>query len=576
MNTMQALVKLSFTQISKKYYNSFQKDLKKAGEINRDILREILRANKESEYGKKYNFENLNGTEDYKRLVPITDYSDYEKYIERSAKGEKNILTSDSVEFFSLSSGTTGSQKLIPVTSNSRARANGYMNFLNQGLIYNGIPEAKKGGRGLFLMSMPKPTMITSGGIPAGAGTSEGIKAAKRILPYMWVSPIEVLEIPEQKTANYLHALFALKDRELSYIASPFPSNIVQLFGVIEENSEQIVKDIAMGTINKSLNLEPKTRAILEKKLKPNVKRASELEKELSKGMEGVVSRIWPKINYVSCVAGGAFSIYVKKLRYFIGNLPIFSSVYAASEALIGMAVKPNDVSYVIIPKTAYFEFIPLNKMDLSNPDTLDLDELKIGESYEIIITNFSGLYRYRLGDVVKVVDYYGKCPVIEFLYRKGQLLNLVAEKTTESAVHHSIMTSREKWGVELVDYTAIQDLSETVGCYKFYVEVNNPIEFMQRVEMNRVILEEAIREANPTYRVAQKAGRIAPLKLEVVATETFLKLKNELIKKGASINQVKVPRVINDEGLISILDEGSENLRKTYKSQSKQLVLAT
>lgn len=576
MNTMQALVKLSFTQISKKYYNSFQKDLKKAGEINRDILREILRVNKESEYGKKYNFENLNGTEDYKRLVPITDYSDYEEYIERSAKGEKNILTSDSVEFFSLSSGTTGSQKLIPVTSNSRARANGYMNFLNQGLIYNGIPEAKKGGRGLFLMSMPKPTMITSGGIPAGAGTSEGIKAAKRILPYMWVSPIEVLEIHEQKTANYLHALFALKDRELSYIASPFPSNIVQLFGVIEENSEQIVKDIAMGTINKSLNLEPKTRAILEKKLKPNVKRASELEKELSKGMEGVVSRIWPKINYVSCVAGGAFSIYVKKLRYFIGNLPIFSSVYAASEALIGMAVKPNDVTYVIIPKTAYFEFIPLNKMDLSNPDTLDLDELKIGESYEIIITNFSGLYRYRLGDVVKVVDYYGKSPVIEFLYRKGQLLNLVAEKTTESAVHHSIMTSREKWGVELVDYTAIQDLSETVGCYKFYVEVNNPIEFMQRVEMNRVILEEAIREANPTYRVAQKAGRIAPLKLEVVATETFLKLKNELIKKGASINQVKVPRVINDEGLISILDEGSENLRKTYKSQSKQLVLAT
>jgi hypothetical protein len=60
-------------------------------------------------------------------------------------------------------------------------------------------------------------------------------------------------------------------------------------------------------------------------------------------------------------------------------------------------------------------------------------------------------------------------------------------------------------------------------------VEVNSPGEFMQKIEMNRVILEEAIREANPTYKVAQKAGRIGPLKLEVVVTETFLKLKNEL-----------------------------------------------
>lgn len=84
-----------------------------------------------------------------------------------------------------------------------------------------------------------------------------------------------------------------------------------------------------------------------------------------------------------------------------------------------------------------------------------------------------------------------------------------------------------------------------------------------------RMILEEAIRKANPTYMVAQKAGRIAPLKLEVVVAGTFKKLKDELIKKGASSNQVKVPRVINDEKLISILDEGCNSLKETYKNQS-------
>ncbi|MGY0373177.1 GH3 family domain-containing protein [Clostridium sp. JNZ J1-5] len=57
--------------MSKKYYNSFQRDLKKDDEINRDILRETLSVNKESKYGKKYNFENINEIKDYKRLVSI-------------------------------------------------------------------------------------------------------------------------------------------------------------------------------------------------------------------------------------------------------------------------------------------------------------------------------------------------------------------------------------------------------------------------------------------------------------------------------------------------------------------------
>ena len=48
--------------------------------------------------------------------MPITDYSAYEQYINEMLKGEKNILISDEVEYFGHTSGTTGKQKLIPVT----------------------------------------------------------------------------------------------------------------------------------------------------------------------------------------------------------------------------------------------------------------------------------------------------------------------------------------------------------------------------------------------------------------------------------------------------------------------------
>jgi hypothetical protein len=35
-----------------------------------------------------------------------------------------------------------------------------------------------------------------------------------------------------------------------------------------------------------------------------------------------------------------------------------------------------------------------------------------------MVITNASGLYRYRFGDVVKVVGHHNTCPVVEFQYR--------------------------------------------------------------------------------------------------------------------------------------------------------------
>ena len=51
-------------------------------------------------------------------------------------------------------------------------------------------------------------------------------------------------------------------------------------------------------------------------------------------------------------------------------------------------------------------------------PETLLIDELKEGESYELLITNIDGLYRFRLGDVIKVVGFYNKSPIIEVRFR--------------------------------------------------------------------------------------------------------------------------------------------------------------
>ena len=52
-------------------------------EIQENKLKEILENNKNSLYGKKYNFNEIKTIEDFQREVPLTTYEDYLAYIEK-------------------------------------------------------------------------------------------------------------------------------------------------------------------------------------------------------------------------------------------------------------------------------------------------------------------------------------------------------------------------------------------------------------------------------------------------------------------------------------------------------------
>ncbi|MGB9825556.1 MAG: GH3 auxin-responsive promoter-binding protein, partial [Desulfofundulus sp.] len=230
-----------------------------------------------------------------------------------------------------------------------------------------------------------------------------------------------------------------------------------------------------------------------------------------------------------------------------------------ATEAMVGIAIRPGETSYVLTPRTAFFEFIPADQLDKSNPATLNLNQLEPGQSYEVVVTNYAGLYRYRLGDIIKVTGYFNNSPVIEFLHRKGQLLNLAGEKTLEEAVYCALGKAARQWGCVLVDYTTALDLDTSPGRYVFFVEVLNP-EGLTDMTQCRDVLEKALEEANPRYGANLKAGRIGNLSLRVVKPGTFQELQQRLIAKGASMNQVKVPRLVEDQKLLQFLSRSVIN----------------
>lgn len=114
----------------------FDKKTRECKGVNRNTLFKILKANCKSEIGLKYNFGNIKSIEQFRKQVPLTEYGDYEDYIMRMANGGKNILTSDDVQYFGHTSGTTGKQKLIPCTKKSRRIASKYMALLTNKFFY--------------------------------------------------------------------------------------------------------------------------------------------------------------------------------------------------------------------------------------------------------------------------------------------------------------------------------------------------------------------------------------------------------------------------------------------------------
>jgi hypothetical protein len=191
----------------------------------------------------------------------------------------------------------------------------------------------------------------------------------------------------------------------------------------------------------------------------------------------------------------------------------------------------------------------------MENPSTFDLDELQVGQAYEIVVTTYAGFYRYRLGDIIKVAGIYNTSPIVEFICRKGQLLNLTGEKTSEAAVQQALSIALKASNTTIEDYTTTLDLGTTTGHYNFYLEISPDQRDFTEISTFRNTLESCLTQTNPRYGAGVKGNRISPCEVKLVQHGTFQKVRQELIKRGASVTQVKIPRLIRDQYLISILE---------------------
>lgn len=89
----------------------------------------------------------------------------------------------------------------------------------------------------------------------------------------------------------------------------------------------------------------------------------------------------------------------------------------------------------------------------------------------------FAGLYRYHLGDILRVKSFRKGFPIFEYVRRKGVLLSVNLDKTDEAelqAVMDKASRLLEGTSMELADYTSTVDISSLLGHYVIYWEMAN------------------------------------------------------------------------------------------------------
>jgi hypothetical protein len=505
----------------------------------------------------------------YAAALPVAGYDDFREAVARMASGEPDILFPGQPGMFVSTSGTTGDPKLFPVTRRQQNAALWFIALLTPAARAECVPGLGFRQPTATLMVASRAGRATAAGIPVGNPSGAGIRRILSLAPPFWVFPAAVLTVEDYPTALYLHALFALRAPDLGCIEAIYCSHIVSWMGIIERRGAELVRDIEAGGLSTDLVLTAAERSALAALLPAWPERARELERELARDSAGRMARLWPGLKVLSSVVSGAFAVSAPGLRTLAGPGPAFyTTCFGATEGMLGINLfRDAPERYVLALGAVHFEFLPVAELAAEQPRAIGMRDLEQGQSYELVITNHAGLYRYRLGDVVRIVGREGSTPVFEFDYRLGNVIDLVGEKTTELHIRTAFATlAREQPGGEaaLTDFAIWPDISTVPYRYIAYAEFAAGASHAAPDGL-AARLDALLAAGNPAYATLGRAnGRLGSIELRVVRPGAFGQLLElqRAAAAGSNANQVKVPRVLRNPAQQDLLQRNLARAR--------------
>ena len=467
-------------------------------EVQNEVLINLLKNAENTEFGKKYNFNSIKDYSSFSNNIPLTDYENFLKYIERSIKGESNIFWSSAIKWYAQSSGTTNSvSKFIPVSKESLEECH---------------YKAGKDVLCLYVNNNKDSNLFS--------GKSLRLGGSKKLY---------------ENNNNYFGDLSAILIDNLPLWAEMLsaPNNEISLMDKWDEKIKAIINNTLSENIT-SLAGVPSWMLIL-------------LNKILEERNETTIKDIWGNLE-VYFHGGVNFDPYINQFKSVLGDGVRFYETYNASEGFFAIQDRNdhNDM-LLMLDYGIYFEFETLdNKL---KPKIINLSKVKLDTNYAMIISTNAGLWRYKIGDTIKFtsLDPFR----IKITGRTKSFINAFGEELIIENAENALNKTLLKHKSTIVEYTVAPSFisKKDSGCHQWLIEFEKkPSDISKFCED----LDKYLQELNSDYK-SKRFKNITMKRLEIIVAKEklffeWLKFKNKL---GG---QNKIPRLCNDRMIIDEL----------------------
>ncbi|KAK9281512.1 hypothetical protein L1049_004415 [Liquidambar formosana] len=386
-------------------------------------------------------------------------------------------------------------------------------------------------------------------------------------------SPREVILGSNVQHQMYCHLLCGLRNSELiDGIRAPYAVGLTKAFCLLESKWEQLCDDLKLGILSPEISdvtMRDSVIGILGGPQPDLSNRIRSICEE--KNWDGILSRLWPNARYIKCVSTGSMEQYYSKLKYYAGEIPVLGGDYFASECCVAINLDimqpPELTRFVMLPTAAYFEFLPfdLNGTNVIGEVTVDISGVEVGKMYEMVVTTFRGFFRYRLGDIVRVVGFYNSSPQVEFVMR-------APKSPTEIFTERELMSSMERFQLVLRDLT-MTEVTEFASFFDLELNPNQLKIFVEVKQQGMVLQEEKLQESalvlkkccssledgfGVIYKVKRDKGEVGSLLLSIVKPGSFDRLSQVAIQNGAPASQYKPPKIIRNREIVDFMEKAA------------------
>jgi hypothetical protein len=532
----------------------------KPQEIQDHLLFDLIKRNRATRFGRDHHFEAIRSLSDYRAQVSVGDYERLRPYIEHAQNGEAHALTAEPVLMFTLTSGSTGQPKLIPITQTTRrnhrqlTRLWYYRAFVDHPDLFSGK-----------LLGVVSPVIEgrTAGGIPFGAASGLIYQSSPSWIQNAYATPYEIAEVKDFEAKYYLIMRLAL-EQDITFFGTPNPSTILKLVETVNRNKQEMIQDICDGTIAAWCNLQPKMRAALESRLRKNPARARRLESLIKNDGTLRPREYWPRLQLIGCWKGGTVGVRLKEFaRWFGKTTPVRDLGYMASEAQMTLPISDSGSAGILAIDENFYEFIPESEIDSPAPTILTCAELEAGASYYLVLTTAAGLYRYDINDVVRVAGFYNQTPLIEFVRKGRDVTNITGEKLHVNQVIQAMAQAQNAAGMAVQHFRACADAEESL--YSFFVELDGAMPAQERLMQLLQELDASLRALNVEYAQKRESRRLAAPVLCVMKSGWFQRKANAALEPGTRDVQLKAQ-------LLSATPEEASEIQFVVKTASELL----